>query len=65
MAAQEKRYIQDDEKIHATFLNPGMSHFNAREKWTKPLLVFILATSRLRQDIDTFVGKWPYLQNGM
>ena len=44
--------------------NPTMTVEEVREEWTEPLLVHMLASGRLRQDIDVFVKRGPYSQNG-
>lgn len=46
-------------------LNPHMTADVVRKEFTLPLLVHILASERLRQDVDCFIERGPYKQKGM
>ncbi|KAI9784314.1 MAG: hypothetical protein M1839_002375 [Geoglossum umbratile] len=45
--------------------NPNMTAKKVREKWSEQLLVHSQASRALRQDLDVFVKRWPYAQNGL
>ncbi|KAI9868510.1 MAG: hypothetical protein M1813_005954 [Trichoglossum hirsutum] len=46
-------------------LNPHMTADVVRKEFTLPLLVHILASERLRQDVDCFIERGPYKQKGV
>ncbi|KAI9776168.1 MAG: hypothetical protein M1839_000584 [Geoglossum umbratile] len=45
--------------------NPYMTEKEVQEEWTKPILVHILASGRLCQDLETFTERQPYSQTNV
>lgn len=41
----------------------GLTVDEAQDKWTKALLVHVLASARLQQDIGIFMERGPYSQS--
>ena len=46
-------------------IRPGITGEEAKTEYTRPILVLILASARLQQDLEIYVQRWPYKQSGI
>jgi hypothetical protein len=52
-------------RLPALSINAHITADDAQKDFTLPLLVHLLASERLRHDVDDFTKRLPYKQEGM